>query len=262
MNIDNVIEAQYRRLKNVADDEFSELYVAITHEKLRAVFGTVHRDLVNLFGSMNQRLPTGPESEAHYWADPSRELLEAIDIIERLERPLKNTQYSFTIDPYYKELLEKCKTFLRNGGGSAIPRNMEKVDIYYTIPIFIMQTTITLVGKNELTAQLNIIGEGSYAQVFKYYDEFYCKEFVVKRALKDLSGKEIDRFKTEFDTMKSLKSPYVVDVYRYDEKKNEYYMEYMDQTLLKYINMNNSLLSVESRKGICLQILKANLSHF
>lgn len=31
--------------------------------------------------------------------------------------------------------------------------------------------------------------------------------------------------------MNELKSPYVLEVHRYDEEKNEYYMEYADETL-------------------------------
>ena len=34
-------------------------------------------------------------------------------------------------------------------------------------------------------------------------------------------------------------------------------MEYMDLTLYKYINQNNSKLTIKKRKGICRQILKA-----
>ena len=33
------------------------------------------------------------------------------------------------------------------------------------------------------------------------------------------------------DVMNELKSPYVLEVHRYDEEKNEYYMEYADETL-------------------------------
>ena len=40
--------------------------------------------------------------------------------------------------------------------------------------------------------------------------------------------------------MKKLKSPYIVEVFKYGEKKNEYIMEYMDYTLDDYINQNNN----------------------
>ena len=65
--------------------------------------------------------------------------------------------------------------------------------------------------------------------------EFYNKFFVLKRAKNDLNDKESERFKREFDVMNELKSPFVLEVHRYDEEKNEYYMEYADETLKKFI---------------------------
>lgn len=57
--------------------------------------------------------------------------------------------------------------------------------------------------------------------------------------------------------MREFKSPYIVEVYSYDENKNEYYMEYMDATLDEYIQKNNTILKVSERIGIVRQILKA-----
>lgn len=54
---------------------------------------------------------------------------------------------------------------------------------------------------------------------FRYRDEFYNKYFVLKRAKNDLNDKELERFKREFDVMNELKSPYVLEVHRYDEEK-------------------------------------------
>src|SRR5690625_5021143 len=57
--------------------------------------------------------------------------------------------------------------------------------------------------------------------------------------------------------MKECNSPNIVEVYNYDENKNEYYMEYMDVTLDEYIQKNNTILSISKRIGIVRQILKA-----
>ena len=57
--------------------------------------------------------------------------------------------------------------------------------------------------------------------------------------------------------MKSMNSPYILKVYRYEEKNNEYYAEFVDETLYDYIIRNNSKLSVEKRKNIAYQIFKA-----
>ena len=62
-------------------------------------------------------------------------------------------------------------------------------------------------------AELKTIGSGSYATVSKYYDKRYDRWFAVKKAKKGLNDKELIRFRREFDDMKSLNSPYVVEVY-------------------------------------------------
>ena len=105
--------------------------------------------------------------------------------------------------------------------------------------------------------ELKLIGEGSYAKVFKYKDNYYKYPFVLKRAKKDLDEKEVERFKREFDQMKSLNSPYVVNVFRYNDEANEYIMEYMDYTLDKYIRENNGKLTFAQRKRMALQVLRA-----
>lgn len=57
--------------------------------------------------------------------------------------------------------------------------------------------------------------------------------------------------------MSRLASPYVVEVYNYNDIRKEYIMEYMDTTLYTYIEKNNSILDIPARKSIGLQILKA-----
>ncbi len=57
--------------------------------------------------------------------------------------------------------------------------------------------------------------------------------------------------------MKGLNSPYIVDVYAYNEENNSYIMEYMDFTLDNYLKLNNDKISSGLRKSICLQLLKA-----
>jgi serine/threonine-protein kinase len=258
MNIDNFIESQYRRLIIKSDNEYKDLYKAVNHAKLKDIFITLHFTLVGLFNSMNTRLPTGPDMQAHFWADPSRSLIDAIDICENLQRVLINSQFAFNIDEYYRELFIKCKEFLSPGGGSTIPPGMDKVNIYYTIPIFIPQNTITIKQlENNKSFELKLIGEGSYAKVFKYKDDYYQRHFILKRANKDLNSKEIARFKREFEQMQSLNSPYVVEVYRYIDESNEYIMECMDMTIDKYITINNAKLNHNQRKNIGNQILKA-----
>lgn len=105
--------------------------------------------------------------------------------------------------------------------------------------------------------ELKPIGEGSYAKVFKYKDNYYKRTFVLKRAKKELNKKELERFKREFEQMKALNSPYIVDVFRYNDESNEYIMEYMDCTLEKFISENNGKLTFVQRKNIASQVLRA-----
>lgn len=261
MNIENYIESQYREILSFGpiNPEYLDLYKPIKHQKLREILTTLHHDFTTLFKLMNERLPTPPdESYAHFWAEPSRDLIKRLDIVLGLTRALKDSPFAFEIDEYYSNLFNTCQTFLSSSGGSTLPPGMAKIELYYTIPIFKPLTSITVPqAHSEINYELKLIGDGSYANVYKYKDTFYNRFFILKRAKKDLTDKELARFKREFDVMKNLSSPYVLDVYRYHTDKNEYIMEYMDYTLDSYITKYNSSLSLPQRKGIVKQILHA-----
>lgn len=259
MNIENYIESQYRELLACSqiNAEYSDLYKPFKNQKLREILMTLHHDLIGLFRTMNERLPTG-EYEAHFWAEPSRDLIKRIDIIFSLFSSLKGTPLAFQIDSYYLDLLTRCRDFLSSSGGSSLPPHMAKVDLYYTLPIFMPLNSITISHKQQdFTFELKLIGSGSYANVYKYKDTFYNRPFILKRAKKELTNKEIARFKREFDVMNELSSPYILEVYCYNPDKNEYIMEYMDYTLDEYVTAHNSKLTIIQRKGIAQQILRA-----
>ena len=259
MNIENYIESQYRELLSCSqiNAEYSDLYKSFRNQKLREILMTLHHDLVGLFRTMNERLPTG-EHEAHFWAEPSRDLIKRIEMIFGLVSSLKETPLAFQIDPYYLDLLTRCRDFLSSSGGSSLPPNMAKVELYYTLPIFLPLSSITISHKQQdFTFDLKLIGNGSYANVYKYKDTFFNRPFILKRAKKELTDKEVARFKREFDVMNDLSSPYILEVYCYNPDKNEYIMEYMDYTLDGYIAAHNSTLTIIQRKGIAQQILRA-----
>ena len=237
-------------------DEFAEFYNSFGREDIILILSTLHSYLINLFKCMNGRLPT-KDYVAHFWADPSRELIDTIDKIETLQRRLKNSEYSFQIEEYNQSIINKCNEFLSSSGGSTIPEYMEKIELYYAVPIFIKTNTVSIEHpNNKSVSNLIQIGEGSYALTYKYHDNFYDRDFVIKRAKKDLSEKELKRFKQEFAIMKGLKSPYIVEVYSYKDN-NSYIMEYMDYTLDKFLKLNNDKISSGVRKSIILQLLKA-----
>lgn len=257
LKLKNLLTAKYNELENNLDFSFVELYKSFSNEQLVDIFSTLHSNIVSSFKTMNSRLPTKDDTN-YFWAANSRELIRYIDIVESLYRSLKNTSLAFEIDKYYQSVILKCKVFLSEHHGSIIPPHMDRIELYYEIPIFLPVDTLEITApEKKFSASLKLIGEGSYARVFYYVDEYYGKRFVVKRAKADLDEKELQRFRQEFEAMKKLHSPYVVEVYCFDEKKNHYIMEYMDYSVAKYIEKNNTTLSKEKRKALGRQILKA-----
>lgn len=135
--IDNTIEAAYRKLIDERDDEYIQLYSSFSNEKLRIIFSTLHAQMIYLFERMNLRLPTGDDGN-YYWAEESRGLIKCVDVTFQLQKALYNTSLSFKVEKYYYTLLLKCKEFLHQFQGSTIPPHMDKVELYYTIPIFVL----------------------------------------------------------------------------------------------------------------------------
>ena len=135
LTLDNSIEIKHRELGPYVTIEYVDLYRDFSHRRLQEVFSTLHSLLTTNYNAMNSRLPTG-DTTKHFWADNSRELILAIDMIESLQRILKSTVYSFDVDDYYQKVIEESKNFLEKSCGSEIPKHMEKIELYYTIPIF------------------------------------------------------------------------------------------------------------------------------
>lgn len=54
-----------------------------------------------------------------------------------------------------------------------------------------------------------------------------------------------------------MNSPYIAEVFTYDDDKNQYVMEYINWNLHKYIMTKNNELSSDIRKKIVFQIFKA-----
>jgi serine/threonine-protein kinase len=258
-SVENLIEMQHQALLEWTPDnlEYEELYRQIRNKDLRVTISTLHHELVVLLKKMNERLPVQEYSNNHYWADESRELIDVIDISIALVSGLKDTGFSLTIDSYYSDLFGKLQSFLCTSGGSTLPMGMPKIDIYYRNQIFISSDTISVSRQTDVQHyQLKPIGEGSYAEVFKYHDANYNRDIVVKRAKKDLNQKEKARFRREFEIMQELSSPYVVEVYRFNDQQYEYTMEFMDSTLHKFISSNNTKLDPSLRVGLARQIIR------
>lgn len=252
VNIDFYLKKRCEDIQIEKALRLEELYNDIDNPKLKIIFATLHQEFNRLISFMYNK------TNGHFNADESRALDYYINFFEDTKYTLKDTIYSFDLNEDYKKFLNDCTKFLSLSGGSTIPADLNRIRIIDYEPIFFLQKSIK-VSRNSEDKRFNIkpIGTGSYAQVFKYHDDFYDTDVVIKRANKNLNEKEIERFKKEYSIMKSMNSPYILKVYRYEEKNNEYYAEFVDETLYDYIIRNNSKLSVEKRKNIAYQIFKA-----
>lgn len=199
----------------VYDDKY--LYEEDFGEMLSPLLGSLHYWFTNLFEQINDQI----KNNHYFWAQSSRDLIKCIDISQRLLKIQPLLNIGFQIDSYYLNIITQSKGFLENSQGSQIPEDFQIIEIFYTIPIFKIGDSISKMSPDngESSFILRPIGEGSYSTVYVYYDTFYNKNFVVKKAKKDLLPKEISRFYKEYEIMKSIKSPYVLEVYSIDEEK-------------------------------------------
>ena len=134
------------------------LYENISNRYLKSLFAILQQEFNRLFKFMYGK------SNGHYNAEESRQLIEYIKLYEDMEFVLKESDYSFKINENYKKLIEKCKTFLQNSGGSAIPNDLEQIRLLEYEPIFTMVRNIKIVRNvDERNYPINLIGEGSYA---------------------------------------------------------------------------------------------------
>jgi eukaryotic-like serine/threonine-protein kinase len=232
---------------------FIDFYNQFSNHQVREIFSTIHYNLNSLFKYMNRRLSNG-----RYTAGESRQLIFFIEEIKKLKANLRGTPYDFEVNEHYQEKLNECNSFLQESNGSSIPQGFEKIEIIEAKPIFIPNNTIPVVRGNVTEAySLQMVGTGSYATVYKYKDDYYDRLFALKRAHKDLTDKERQRFKVEFEVMKRLNSPYVIEVYKYNGNKQEYIMEFADATLHSYISQNNNKIPISERVSLVRQITRA-----
>lgn len=252
VNIEYFLSQKYDRYELQETLRTEELYNDINNIYLKKLFAILHQEFNRLFSFMYKK------TNGHFNANESRELDEYIKLYEDMKYVLKETSLCFEIDKDYAFFIEECKRFLVLSGGSPIPEDLKKIKLIEYEPIFTMMRSVKIANKiEEKRYPIHLIGEGSYAKVFKYMDQFYNKTFVIKQARKDLNEKEIERFKKEYQTLKELRSPYILEVYNYDEEKNEYYAEYADQTLYEFISKNNNKIANDTRISIVNQLFKA-----
>ncbi len=256
--LDNFIKIKRNQILNRYDTEksvlYKEYYTDFENPYLREIFAIIHSYLNDLFSFMNSK---NSYNGGHYNAVESRELIDLIDLTRVLQAKLID-EYSFEIDQDYTKTINLCRTFLSPNGGSPIPEEFPNINIIEEKSIFNKVNSIEIKSQNRsLFINLQQIGGGSYARVFSYQDPHYDTEIALKRAKENLRADELERFKNEFSDLKNLDSPFIIKAYTYNSEKNEYTMEFADQTLEKFMRYNNSSLSFESRRALVIQLLNA-----
>lgn len=254
-----------REAPKYEESELYDIYDSIPNVNLRRILSSLHSQLNHWFTVINGDLRTSYDEEGnkvysggYFHAQDSRDLLAVLDDLDKLKRKLLSTQYEFVlINDSYDNAIRRCKRFLLNRNGSTIPEDFKPIEIEDVEPIFQIKNSISIQTEAKTVyAALDSVGEGSYARVFVYEEPTYKIKIALKRAKPDLDGKELERFRQEFTVLKSLNSPYIVQVYAYNEQKNEYTMEYMDENIYKYIARCNSTLTLSNRKNAIFQICR------
>ena len=229
---------------------FTRLY---DDPELGFMFAYFHEQFTEHFDSINGRF----RSTRHYWADNSRQLIALADDLSEALVTLKASGIDVRFDDRYQQAVDRCLPWLSMSGGSTVPDDFELVVLVRYEPVFVRTAMTTVLKKDRRPVNLKMEGEGSYAIVYSYIDPDYGIKFAIKRAKKEISDRDLTRFKREFETMKRLSYPYILDVYQYDDARNEYRMEFCDATLRTFIARRNQNLSFASRKRIALQFLYA-----
>ena len=239
----NFLQKVVEKLKE--SEKFSVKYEKIYEfddKNLNLACSSFQNWLNNIFRYMNSQL-----KNRYFHAQDSREFISLDNEIDSFISNLHNQKIELHRE--YKNKMTEINKFICNSGGTTVPDSFSKINIVETEPIFYLNEIVT---KKDKKIKLHPIGKGSYAEVYKYYDEDYEEWFAVKK-LKSEDLKEIERFKNEFNIMKKLNSPFIVKVYKFLESENKYIMEYLDMSLYDYIQKNE--LTLEKRKKIIFQIL-------
>ena len=190
------------------------------------IFANLHARLNAHFEAINGRANT----TKHYWADNSRDLLTLIGEVPEALFVLQQAGIDVRFAPEYQAEIERCKPWLANSGGSTVPDDFTPISVIKYSPVFVRPDATVRLRKNGSNQSLHLIGEGSYAKVFSFEDPDYGIRFALKRAKPGLPERDLYRFREEFRILKSLSHPYLVEVYQYDEARNEYKMEFCDET--------------------------------
>ena len=231
------------------DPAFGRLYTEVS--EAGPMFASFHQRINALFEHMNRKIGVN----RHFNAEESRELISLIAEISDAQQIMERVGVEFNLVDSYQRVLSDCSSFLVPSGGSSIPDDFETIDLVRWEPVFIVPDTRVLLPERYSSADLRMVDSGSFAHVYRYTDPVYGITIGLKRAKRGLPPADLVRFRNEFDVMKELHHPYVLQVFKYDEDQSQYTMEYCDATLRSYIERNNATMSTDRRKRLSLQFL-------
>ena len=235
-----------------------QVLFSIYHTQLNWWFSVMNKDIRYQYDEKGNRVSLG----GYFHAEDSRAYLSLLNQIDRLRSRLSDTPLAFSIcDTKYNSAIAHTRRFVVKSGGSTIPEDFPEVEIQELQPIFQIKKSVAITqDANTIFADLKHIATGAYAKVSYYIDPVYNIPIAVKQALPGLNDKALVRFRQEYDILKTLHSPYILTVYAYNGKRNEYTMELMDETIQEYIGHylgpNRVNLSLLQRKNIIRQVCR------
>ncbi len=115
-------------LRNRYDQEptsenFKQLYA--DDGPIRPVFASLHERLNRHFDAINGRART----THHYWAEPSRDLIELIAELTETRGMLRRARIEVAMRAEYESALRDIQIWLSPSGGSAVPDDFEPIEI-------------------------------------------------------------------------------------------------------------------------------------
>lgn len=240
------------------EDKYEEKASSRSYERLyddagrwAHMFAVLHEELNQHLAAINDRAST----TRHYWAQNSKDFIALLKELKDDRYALRRAGFEIALADEYEEAIEQCQLWLSPSGGSTVPIDFTAVEIIRYEPIFRESGATVVLKKQAEQIKLKMVGSGSYANVYSYVDPDYGIKFSVKRAKKGSSERDLERFRREFEVMNRLSFPYVLEVYKFNESRNEYRMEFCDETLKEYISKRNGELNFSTRKRIAQQFL-------
>jgi hypothetical protein len=234
------------------DTTYLELYRR--EQVLPRAFAYIHAGLDVEFKHMNYKARGG--SSGHFNADNSRNLLDLIDLLAEARTMLNKAGHSLTMAPEYRRVIENAPAWLVDSGGSPIPEGFTPVEVESYAPVFSLGDHAVTVSDSR-TLKLTPIGEGAFALVHRFTDPNYGMTLARKKLKPGADDREKERFRREFELMKELRFPYVLEVYNFKESDWSYTMEHCDTSLEDYVAKRNNQpgFGPTTRKRIALQFL-------